>query len=150
MSVEWAHLRLALKILHNIQKSIVNIWLVGELNLDLVKVAEGILLCTIISKCAPRQSPRSLVWVLSAIGTALVSHIEYGLLSLVHGAGSWAHGIARGDAAAERYGLRATSTNVGLERRSEDGCRAGGWTDGAIGRKRGMRTWGEHGMLCLL
>ena len=36
-------LRLALEIFHNIEESVIDIWLVSELNLDLVEVAESIL-----------------------------------------------------------------------------------------------------------
>lgn len=100
-----------------------------------------------ISTCTSRQSLRILVWTWSAIGTAMVSHIEYGLLSLVHSSGSRAHGIARGYAAAEGHGLGSTTTALGLERRPEDGCRATGRTNGAIWRHGGMRAWGKHGVL---
>lgn len=36
-------IRLALEIFHNIEESIIDVWLVGELDFNLVEVAEGIL-----------------------------------------------------------------------------------------------------------
>lgn len=36
-------LRLTLKILHDVEKPIVHIWLLGELYLNLIQVAQGIL-----------------------------------------------------------------------------------------------------------
>lgn len=36
--------RLALKIFHDIQEPIIHIWLVGKLNLDLIKITERILI----------------------------------------------------------------------------------------------------------
>lgn len=37
------NLRLAFEVFHNVQESIVYVWLIGKLNLDLVEVAERIL-----------------------------------------------------------------------------------------------------------
>lgn len=77
----------------------------------------------------------------------MVSHIEYGLLSLVHGSGRWPHGIARGHAAAEGHGLGRAPTSLGLERRAEDCGRGTRRTDGAIGRHAGVGTRYKYGML---
>lgn len=41
--LERYHLRLALKVLHDIEKSIIHIRLVDKLNLDLIKVAQSVL-----------------------------------------------------------------------------------------------------------
>lgn len=51
-----ANLRLALEVLHDVKEPVVHIRLVGELDLDLVKIAEGILLHAGISTCIPRGS----------------------------------------------------------------------------------------------
>ena len=37
------HLRLALEVLHDVEESIIHIWLVDKLDLDLVEVAQSIL-----------------------------------------------------------------------------------------------------------
>lgn len=43
------YVRLALEIFHNVKKSIVNIRLIGELNLDLVEVTERVLVVVVSS-----------------------------------------------------------------------------------------------------
>lgn len=77
----------------------------------------------------------------------MVSHIEYGLLSLVHSPGRWSHGIARRHAAAERHRLGRAPTSLSLEWGTEHCRRATGRTNGAIGRHVGVGTRYKYGML---
>lgn len=77
----------------------------------------------------------------------MVSHIEYGLLSLVHGPGGWPHGIARGHTAAERHRLGRAPTSLSLEGRAEHCRRATRRTNRAVGRHVGVGTRYKYGML---
>lgn len=149
--VDWAwksaSSRLAFEVLHDIEEPIIHIRLVGKLDLDLVEVTEGILLNAGISMCTTRQSLENFIWALSATEAAVESHIKYGLLSLVHGSGRWAHGTAGGHAAAKRHRLSSATTSFSLQRRAEDGSCAPGRAHGTIRRHGGMWARSEHWVL---
>jgi len=53
------YVRLALEIFHNVKKSIVNIRLIGELNLDLVEVTERVLVVVVSSVIHATRSASS-------------------------------------------------------------------------------------------
>lgn len=80
-------------------------------------------------------------------GTAVISHIEYGLLALVHATRGRSHRVTSGHASAERQGLTGTPAPLGLERRPEHGRCAAGCTHGTVRRHGAMRRRGEHLML---
>lgn len=139
------HSRLAFEVLHDVEESVIHIGLLRELDFDLVKVAESILFETGISTVVPRK--QLLVTSVCIFGTAVISHIEYGLLSLVHVARGWSHRVASGHASTERQGLSGTPAPFGLEWRPKDGRSITGCAHGTVRRHGAMRRRGEHLML---
>lgn len=139
------HSRLAFEVLHDVEESVIHIGLLRELDFHLVKVAEGILFKTSISMGGPRK--QLLMISVCKFGTAVISHIEYGLLSLVHIARGWSHRVTSGHASTERQGLSGTPAPFGLEWRPEYGRRTAGCAHGAVRRHGPMGRRGEHLML---
>ncbi len=127
-STRAVHLRLALEVLHDVEKAVVHVGLVVELHLHLVEVAEGILVCfPLASTC------RGALQTLRGRAT----NIQDGLLAVreparrtgrAAGAGAragapWA-GVAGGQRPSEGSRLDAT-TALGLERSAEHGAAGG-------------------------
>jgi hypothetical protein len=138
--------RLALEVLHNVKEPVIHIWLLRELDLDLVKIAESILFETGISTGVPRK--QTLTASFCMFGTVAVSHIEYGLLALVHSvARNWSQCMTGRHASSERRRLVGAPTAIGLERRPEHGCCTAGCAYGTIRRHGAMLCRGEHLML---
>lgn len=136
------HSRLALEVLHDVQEPIIYVWLLRELDFDLVQVAESILFETGISTGVPRK--HLLPTSVCIFGTAVVSHIEYGLLSLVHVARNGSQRMTRRHAGTEGHVLRGTPTAFRLEGRPEHGrCTPGR----PVGRHGSVGCRGEHLML---
>lgn len=139
------HSRLALEVFHDVEESVIHIGLLRELDFDLVKVAQSILFETGISTGVPRK--QLLVTSVCMFGTAVISHIEYGLLSLVHAARGWSHSMTSGHASTERQGLGGTPGPFGLEWGPKDGRSVTGRAHGTVRRHGTMRRRGEHLML---
>lgn len=106
------HLRLALEILHDVEESVVHIGLLRELDLNLVKIAQRILLEKWNQHLYLQEAAfTSLGFIFS---TAVMSYIENGLLALVHTARSRRHGMTRGHTGTEGHRLTGASTSFGL------------------------------------
>lgn len=139
------HSRLALEVLHYIKEPVIHIGLLRELDFDLIKVAESILFETGISTGVPRKHLfMNSIWMFR---TAVISHIEDGLLPLVHAARGWSHRMTSCHASTERQGLSGTPASLGLEWRPKDGRCITGCAHGSVRWHGAMRRWGEHLML---